>query len=178
MSLKIVASIALALSPAAHHHNPAGCERTYTVSMAVRAIDATYGSDLPATVSQTGRLKRYIRCQRSPAAEPYLLGVWKGQSTAAPLQGPAVASWYDDGGSTGCGFHASYGVATFVGPCGSRVQICNGSNCIVATRDDSGPYVGGRTFDLDPAARAALGCSDLCAVTWRLLPAGTPVGSA
>lgn len=173
MSLRIMASVALALGSAAHHQNVTGCGRTYTVSMAVRAIDATYGSDLPATVSQTGRLKRYIRCQRHPTAEPYLLRVWKGKSTVAPLHGPALASWYYDGDSTGCGFHATYGVATFVGPCGARVQICSGSSCVVATRDDSGPYVGGRTFDLDPATRAALGCADLCAVKWRLLQGGT-----
>ncbi len=174
MTLKLVASVALALSPAAHHQQMAGCERTYTVSMAIRAIDATYSSDLPVTQSQTGRLRRYIRCERNRDAEPYLQRAWKAKSTFTPLQGPAVASWYYDAGATGCGFHAPYGIATLVAPCGSHVQICNGSSCIVATRDDSGPYAGGRTFDLDPASRAALDCSDLCSVRWRLLQGGTP----
>jgi hypothetical protein len=169
MVLKFVASVALALHPAAHDPETAGCKRTFTVPMAVRAIDATYSPGRPATAAQTARLQRYIRCQRNPAAKQYLLHAWKDRSTPAPMDGPAIASWYDDAGGTGCGFHATYGIATLIAPCGARVRICNGSTCIVATRDDSGPYVSGRTFDLDPTSRAALGCGGLCSVRWRLL---------
>ncbi len=169
MSLKLLASAALALHPVPHHYDVAGCKKTYTVSMAVRAIDTTYRSGLPARRTQTDNLKRYIHCQRNPAAQPYLIRVWRAKSTLAPLQGPAIASWYNDGGTTGCGFHTTYGVATLIAPCGSRMQICNGSSCIVATRDDSGPYAAGRTFDLNPTAKAALNCTDLCTVTYRML---------
>lgn len=169
MYLKVVATVALALHAAPHHRQPAGCQRIYNVPMAVRAIDATYRSGLPATRTQTARLQRYVRCQHDPRAQGYLRNLWRAKSKPAPLHGPAIASWYDDAGGTGCGFHATYGIATLVAPCGSRFQICKGSTCIVATRDDSGPYVGGRTFDLDPASRDALGCGGLCTVKWRQL---------
>jgi hypothetical protein len=173
MFLTFLASIALAFHPVspfhfeAPAHKRAACQRTYTVAMGVRAIDATFSGGLPANTGQTARLRRYIRCQRNRAARPYLRHLWTAHATPAPMLGPATASWYYDAGSTGCGFHAALGVATLIAPCGSRLRICNGSACIVATRDDSGPYVAGRTFDLDPSARAALGCADLCAVTWR-----------
>jgi hypothetical protein len=167
--LKVVATVALALHAAPHQRQATGCERTYTAPMAVRAIDATYRRGLPANRAQIARVQRYIRCQRDPSAQTPLRRLWKTKSRSVPQHGPAIASWYDDSGGTGCGFHAAYGIATLVAPCGSRFQICRGSTCIVATRDDSGPYVGGRTFDLDPALRDALRCSGLCTVSWRLL---------
>jgi len=175
MYLKFLASLALAfhsgttfLSVAIPHERPT-CQRTYTVAMGVRAIDATYSGGLSPAARQRARLQRYIRCQRNHAARPYLRHLWTVEARPAPMNGPAIASWYYDAGGTGCGFHAALGVATLIAPCGSHLRICNGSNCIVATRDDSGPYVGGRTFDLNPSSRAALGCADLCTVSWRLL---------
>jgi rare lipoprotein A (peptidoglycan hydrolase) len=33
--------------------------------------------------------------------------------------------------------------------------------------DDRGPYVSGRTFDLNVNLRDAIGCPDLCDVTWQ-----------
>ncbi len=36
---------------------------------------------------------------------------------------PMVASWYDDAGQTACGFHATYGVANKVLPCGTKVTF-------------------------------------------------------
>lgn len=79
----------------------------------------------------------------------------------------ALASWYEDGGGTACGTHASYGFASLILPCGARVRFCHGSSCVVGTMDDHGPYVAGRTFDLNGALKDALGCSDLCSVQWR-----------
>ena len=91
----------------------------------------------------------------------------------APLvmRGPVVASWYYDQGysALGCGFVSSVGVATLIAPCGTQFHICNGSRCITATRDDSGPYVAGRTFDLGIVARNDLGCSGLCSVTYAIV---------
>jgi hypothetical protein len=69
----------------------------------------------------------------------------------------AVASWYDDAGQTGCGFHAAYGVANKSLPCGTQVTFSYGGHTVVATVDDRGPYVGGRTWDLNQNTAAALG---------------------
>lgn len=70
---------------------------------------------------------------------------------------PELASWYYDEGSTACGFHAGYGVANRTLPCGTRLTIRYGHRSIVATVDDRGPYVGGRSFDLDQRTAMALG---------------------
>jgi hypothetical protein len=70
---------------------------------------------------------------------------------------PTVASWYYDAGSTACGFHAYYGVANLSLPCGTKVTMSSGGHSVVATVDDRGPYVGGRTYDLNQNVAAALG---------------------
>jgi hypothetical protein len=67
-----------------------------------------------------------------------------------------VASWYNDGGSTACGFHAYYGVANRNLPCGTKVTLLNGGRVVTATVDDRGPYVGGRDWDLNQNTAAAL----------------------
>lgn len=71
----------------------------------------------------------------------------------------AVASWYDDAGSTACGFHARYGVANLSLPCGARVSFRYGGRTVRAIVDDRGPYVGGREWDLNQNTAAALGFS-------------------
>ena len=70
---------------------------------------------------------------------------------------PAVASWYYDEGNTACGFHARYGVANKTLRCGTKVTIRYGDRSVVATVDDRGPYVYGRSFDLSQNTAAALG---------------------
>ena len=70
---------------------------------------------------------------------------------------PAVASWYYDGGNTACGFHATYGVANKTLPCGSKVTLSYGGRTVVATVDDRGPYVYGRSFDLNQNTARYLG---------------------
>lgn len=69
----------------------------------------------------------------------------------------AGASWYNDGGNTACGFHASYGVANRTLPCGTKVAIRYNGRSVTATVDDRGPYVGGRDWDLNQTTAAALG---------------------
>jgi rare lipoprotein A len=69
----------------------------------------------------------------------------------------SVASWYNDGGTTGCGFHATYGVANKDLPCGTNVTFSYGGRTVTATVDDRGPYVGGREWDLNQNTAAALG---------------------
>jgi hypothetical protein len=71
----------------------------------------------------------------------------------------SVASWYDDGGNTACGFHAGRGVANRTLPCGSKVAFHYGNRTVTAVVDDRGPYVGGREWDLNQNTAAALGFS-------------------
>lgn len=69
----------------------------------------------------------------------------------------SVASWYQDGGSTACGYHAYYGVANVSLPCGTKVTFVYNGRSVTATVDDRGPYVGGRTWDLNQNTAGALG---------------------
>lgn len=95
------------------------------------------------------------------------------------MRGPLeVASWFYDAGDTACGFHSTYGVANKVLACGTRVLMCSADTfknhgCvgprIVVTVEDRGPFVAGRTWDLNPSAKAAMACSDLCNVRSRIL---------
>jgi rare lipoprotein A len=70
---------------------------------------------------------------------------------------PTVASWYYDAGNTACGFHATYGVANKTLPCGTKVTISYGGRTVVATVDDRGPYIYGRSFDLNQNTARYLG---------------------
>jgi hypothetical protein len=80
----------------------------------------------------------------------------------------ALASWYDDTGQTASGRHYLYGYASlmFGSQWGHRVRFCYRTRCTVGRLDDHGPYVTGRSFDLNRALRDALGCPDLCTVRW------------
>jgi hypothetical protein len=69
----------------------------------------------------------------------------------------SLASWYNDAGNTACGFHAFYGVANTSLPCGTKVMFRHGSREVTATVDDRGPFVGGRSWDLNQNTAAALG---------------------
>ncbi|HWE32039.1 MAG TPA: septal ring lytic transglycosylase RlpA family protein [Solirubrobacteraceae bacterium] len=69
----------------------------------------------------------------------------------------SVASWYSDGGSTACGFHAYYGVANKTLPCGTKVTFSYGGRTVTATVDDRGPFVAGREWDLNQNTAGALG---------------------
>jgi len=69
----------------------------------------------------------------------------------------SLASWYYDGGTTGCGFHAYYGVANKSLPCGARVSFDYHGRSVTAVVDDRGPYVGAREWDLNQNTAAALG---------------------
>jgi hypothetical protein len=75
-----------------------------------------------------------------------------------------VASWYEDAGSTACGFHAYYGVANKTLPCGTKVTFSYGGRTLTATVDDRGPFVSGRDFDLNQNSSAALGMSGVASM--------------
>jgi rare lipoprotein A (peptidoglycan hydrolase) len=70
---------------------------------------------------------------------------------------PTVASWYYDEGNTACGFHAEYGVANKTLPCGTKVMLRYGGHSVTATVDDRGPFIYGRSYDLDQRTASALG---------------------
>ncbi len=76
----------------------------------------------------------------------------------------SLASWYNDGGTTGCGFHAHYGVANVSLPCGTRVTFSYGGRTVNAVVDDRGPYAGGRRWDLNQNTASALGFGGVGAV--------------
>ena len=88
----------------------------------------------------------------------------KARAGQVALYRESLASWYDDGGQTACGFHAHYGVANRTLPCGARVSLRNGNSTVVATVDDRGPFVGGRDWDLNQNTAAALGFGGVGAV--------------
>jgi len=71
----------------------------------------------------------------------------------------SLASWYDDAGDTACGFHAYFGVANKVLPCGTKVTFRYHGRTVTATVEDRGPYVAGREWDLNQNLAAALGFS-------------------
>jgi rare lipoprotein A len=76
----------------------------------------------------------------------------------------AIASWYYDAGGTACGFHAHFGVASPGLPCGTKVTFRNGGSEVMATVDDRGPFVGGRSWDLNQSTAAALGFAGVGAI--------------
>jgi peptidoglycan lytic transglycosylase len=89
--------------------------------------------------------------------------------TAAPsglltVYQQTVASWYNDGGGTACGFHAGLGVANKTLPCGTKVTLMYGGRRVTATVDDRGPFVAGRTWDLNQTTAAALGFAGVATV--------------
>ncbi len=77
---------------------------------------------------------------------------------------PTIASWYYDEGNTACGFHATYGVANKTLPCGTKVTLSYGGHTVLATVDDRGPYVYGRSFDLNQNTARYLGMSGVAQV--------------
>lgn len=170
-------SMLLAVAPA-HHQRP-GCPQLYTVAQGERPAVMIYQGTRRVTLQNLRAMGRMEMCQRYKKRDQPIVRSFdrrlasehaaRMEAASTPWQGPAIASWYDDSGTTGCGFHAAYGIATFVVGCGGTVLLKGPGGAVVrATRDDSGPYVAGRTFDLDPATKAALGCSDLCDVQYAI----------
>lgn len=84
---------------------------------------------------------------------------------------PALASWYGDHGTGACGVgdvQSGYRFASLFLRCGTAVKFCYRGRCVEGIMSDHGPYVSGRTFDLNANLKAALGCSDLCSLTYRV----------
>lgn len=89
----------------------------------------------------------------------------------APPMRPALASYYTDHGTGACGVgdvQAGYRFASLFLRCGTRVHFCYGRACADAVMSDHGPYIAGRSFDLNSNLRAALGCPGLCYLRYRV----------
>lgn len=163
-------------APAKHHkHSRPGCPKTFTVPMAHRAVDVTYGGAGNVTGSDRALLRRIVRCSRDLSARPGLHRYWgahiasweaRRYDAANPLF-YATASYYEDAGATASGFHAFYGVANLTLAFGTRVLICF-HGCVTGTVDDRGPYVAGRLWDLNQNVAAAVGFDGLDTVGYRV----------
>ncbi|HEV8536245.1 MAG TPA: septal ring lytic transglycosylase RlpA family protein [Candidatus Limnocylindria bacterium] len=83
-----------------------------------------------------------------------------------------VASYFGPGlfgNRTACGqtlTTALQGVAHRTLPCGTLVRLVHGTNDVTVPVVDRGPNVTGREFDLTYATRLALGCPDICTLSW------------
>jgi rare lipoprotein A len=104
----------------------------------------------PAAPGMSRRLRVLFKGDRGNARSVDAAG-------AMSVYEASVASWYDDGGSTACGFHAGLGVAHRTLRCGTKVRLRHAGHTVTATVDDRGPYVGGREWDLNQNTAAALG---------------------
>ena len=151
---------------------PRQCSKMFTLRMFERAARRAYtGAQLPARGAY-GHLWRYARCQREPENSVRARALWGAEIAAwaqrrAPPAYSSLASWYDDAGSTACGFHAYIGVANRTLACGTQVEICY-HGCTLATVDDRGPYVYPREWDLNQNTAGAVGFSGVGDVRWRI----------
>ena len=82
------------------------------------------------------------------------------------------ASWYNDrSGRTASGMRVHYGVAHKTLPFGTRIQVTNPSNgrSITAVVTDRGPFVKGRTLDVNQNVARALGFSGTAHLSMEIL---------
>jgi rare lipoprotein A len=110
------------------------------------------GFDLPVSARGTG--PRWLRVRF--AGDRHNAATWAHAGNVTAFR-QSLASWYNDGGATACGFHAQFGVANKSLPCGTKVTFRLGGRSVNAVVDDRGPYVGGREWDLNQNTAAALG---------------------
>ena len=146
--------------------------------MIKRAIDAAYHGTRDVTPADRRHLRRYLRCARPRVDRARIHRRLRSAKTAwqerrdPPMNGPVLASYYTDGGGGACNIgdvQSGYRFASLFLACGTVIRMCHGASCVNAMMSDHGPYVGGRTFDLNANLRAALACDGLCYVTWRPL---------
>jgi rare lipoprotein A len=103
----------------------------------------------------------------TPARAGFLDDLFGGWTASAKhinnhSTGHHVASWYNDrSGRTASGMRVHYGVAHKTLPFGTRVLITNPRNgrSVTAVVTDRGPFVRGRTLDVNQNVARALGFS-------------------
>jgi len=90
----------------------------------------------------------------------------------APIATSVVASYFGPGlygNGTACGQTLTttlQGVAHRTLPCGALVHLAYAGHDVAVPVVDRGPNVAGREFDLTYATKLALGCPDLCVLSW------------
>ena len=102
-----------------------------------------------------------------------------GTSPPSPPPPPAatstttvLASYYGPGlygNRTACGQTLTttlLGVAHRTLPCGTLVNLAYAGRAVTVPVVDRGPNVAGREFDLTYATKVALGCPDICVLSW------------
>jgi hypothetical protein len=163
---------------AAPFHVPADCSKTFSGPMIERAVDAAFAGTREVSRSDRRHLRHFIRCRRRFVTRTKLMRHWRTAEAAwrlrrdPPMNGPVLASYYTDGGGGACQIgdvQSGYRFASLFLSCGTVIRMCHGASCVNAMMSDHGPYVGGRTFDLNANLKDALGCGGLCDVTWRSL---------
>ena len=91
---------------------------------------------------------------------------------AATSTTTVVASYFGPGlygNRTACGQTLTttlQGVAHRTLPCGSAVRLSYAGRSVTVPVVDRGPNVAGREFDLTYATKIALGCPDICVLSW------------
>jgi len=84
----------------------------------------------------------------------------------------ANASWYNDrSGRTASGMRATYGVAHKTLPFGTRMHITNPRNgrSVTATVTDRGPFVRGRSIDVNQNVARALGFNGVAHLNYSIV---------
>lgn len=83
-----------------------------------------------------------------------------------------LTSWYNDrSGRTASGMRVTYGVAHKTLPFGTRLLITNPRNgrSVTAVVTDRGPFVRGRSFDINQNVKAALGFNGVAHLNYSIV---------
>lgn len=135
--------------------------RLKILSVAAGAITAVVPTVTEARVES---VKTHVKGCSTPECDARIGRKWWRKHHPKPKRPTAVAtaSWYGPGfygRPMACGGVMSANddsVANKELPCGTKLRICL-QRCANAVVRDRGPYVAGRTFDLTPGVKSAIG---------------------
>lgn len=91
-----------------------------------------------------------------------IIAMYSNIAFANHINTNSTASWYNDrSGRTASGMRSTYGVAHKTLPFGTKVRITNPRNgrSVTAVVTDRGPFVKGRSFDINQNCKSSLGFS-------------------
>ena len=105
-----------------------------------------------------------LRADGTPPPPPPVPGTVVTTTVLASYYGPGLY-----GNRTACGQTLTttlQGVAHRTLPCGTLVHLKYGANEVTVPVVDRGPMILSREFDLTYATKLALGCPDMCTLSW------------